>query len=188
MSQPATLTHGITIIARERQRHFDVEGWTPCHDDEHTNGELAQAAACYAWPPPRPLFVKGDAWPWRRDEWKPEIWGVPDATEQEKREARIRVLAKAGALIAAEIDRLARIDGAEITAPFPSLAREAAEEIAAIAAEDPARSRLLSTAFKQRVTDTIVSRFNCSSVTAAGGDEIPEWSQEHRDHPLDGPD
>lgn len=99
---------GIGIIAQERQRHFDVEGWTPEHDDEHDNGELAQAGACYAWPPMRPIFVK-QAWPWRHDEWKPELFSV-GAGENEKREARIRVLAKAGALIAAEIDRLQRLN------------------------------------------------------------------------------
>lgn len=118
-AEPATMTTsnehnaehslGIRIITRERQRHFDVEGWTPEHDDEHTNGELARAAACYAWPPPRPLFVKKDAWPWDHHDWKPEIWSIPNATGREKRDARIRVLAKAGALIAAEIDRLERI-------------------------------------------------------------------------------
>jgi hypothetical protein len=97
---------GIAIIAAERQRHFAVEGWTTEHDDEHVKGELAQAGACYAWPPMRPVEVK-KAWPWRHDEWKPELFGV-GADASEKLEARVRTLAKAGALIAAEIDRLRR--------------------------------------------------------------------------------
>jgi hypothetical protein len=100
------LVGGVGVIASERARHLAVEGWTPEHDDEHSKGELAQAAACYAWPPMRPIEVK-KAWPWRGDEWKPELFGV-GAGEFEKTEARIRVLAKAGALVAAEIDRLER--------------------------------------------------------------------------------
>lgn len=88
---------GIEIIAEERQRQIEVEGWTPEHDDEHIFGEMAQAAACYAHPN---TFKRLDMveWPesWSLDYYKP----TPDD--------RIRELAKAGALIAAEIDRLNR--------------------------------------------------------------------------------
>lgn len=100
------LKGGVGVIANERARHFAVEGWTPEHDDHHTDQSLAQAAACYAWPPMRPIEVK-NAWPWQSWEWKPELHAI-DADENELVEARIRVLAKAGALIAAEIDRLHR--------------------------------------------------------------------------------
>lgn len=100
------LEGGVAIIAAERQRHFDVEDWTPDHDDHHTDQSLALAAACYAWPPMRPIEVK-KAWPWESCEWKPELFGV-GADVDEKIAARIRVLAKAGALVAAEIDRLER--------------------------------------------------------------------------------
>lgn len=97
---------GVELIAAERKRQVEEEGWTPEHDAEHVGNELAQAAACYAWPPMRPHFVKA-AWPWDREWWKPELFGVgSDGAEQ--RLARVRVLAKAGALIAAEIDRLQR--------------------------------------------------------------------------------
>lgn len=88
---------GIELIAEERQRQIDVEGWTPEHDDEHICGEMAQAAACYAHPNiVRRLDMVG--WPesWSIDYFKP----TPDD--------RIRELVKAGALIAAEIDRLNR--------------------------------------------------------------------------------
>ena len=44
------MSEGIRLIAAERQRQVDVEGWTPAHDDEHDEGELAIAAACYAAP------------------------------------------------------------------------------------------------------------------------------------------
>lgn len=99
---------GTDLIKRERDRQVIEEGWSYEHDDEHIKGELAQAAACYAWPPMRPVFVK-TAFPWDRQRyWKPELFGI-GANDTEKREARIRVLVKAGALIAAEIDRLLRV-------------------------------------------------------------------------------
>lgn len=97
---PAVTSHGIEVIARERQRHFEVEGWTPDHDDEHVHGELAVAAACYAvehtdasvrYPDDDP---EGSGWPWGERWWKPK--------------GELRNLARAGALIAAEIDRLER--------------------------------------------------------------------------------
>jgi len=97
---------GVAVIAAERRRQLEKEGWTPEHDDHHTDQSLAQAAACYAWPPMRPIEVK-KAWPWKPWEWKPELHAI-DADENELIDARIRVLAKAGALIAAEIDRLRR--------------------------------------------------------------------------------
>jgi len=85
--------HGAAAIAAERRRQVDQEGWTSAYDRNHFRGELAQAAACYAWPgdhgdhPPA-------AWPWLAEHWKPSP------------QDRIRELVKAGALIAAEIDRL----------------------------------------------------------------------------------
>lgn len=93
---------GIERIAAERQRQVDVEGWTPEHDDEHTNGELAQAAIAYATvgaqrsqaDVARAYFPR---------EWHPDSWKPSDDP--------IRNLEKAGALIAAEIDRLERAGG-----------------------------------------------------------------------------
>lgn len=116
--------HGVDLIANERARQIMQEGWTDAHDDSHTDGSLAVAAACYAWPPPRPLSVKL-MWPWGRRSWKPAI-PLPEPAECNcrsvgecehrgevtpgaVREARIKDLVRAGALIAAEIDRLQRI-------------------------------------------------------------------------------
>ena len=82
--------NGAELIAAERLRHTEVEGWTPEHDDEHTDGELASAAAAYIFPDGHDHF-----WPWDESWWKPS-------------DDPIRNLAKAGALIAAEIDRLQR--------------------------------------------------------------------------------
>ena len=41
---------GIELIAEERQRQIDVEGWTKEHDAKHICDELALAAVCYAIP------------------------------------------------------------------------------------------------------------------------------------------
>lgn len=81
---------GVREIAAERQRQIEAEGWTPEHDDAHLDHSLARAAACYA------LGSKLN-WPasWDDRWWKPS-------------ENRRRNLVKAGALIAAEIDRLDR--------------------------------------------------------------------------------
>lgn len=85
---------GIEIIAAERQREIDDEGYTAEHDDEHFDCELALAAAGYAIKAdhgeratPAPFYPV-------RWNWKPA--------------SPIRMLAKAGALIAAEIDRRLR--------------------------------------------------------------------------------
>lgn len=93
---------GAELIAEERQRQIEVEGYTKEHDAKHTHGSLASAAICYAIPseyrkysycPLRKERVP-DFWPWGLEYWKP----CP--------KDRIRELVKAGALIAAEIDRL----------------------------------------------------------------------------------
>lgn len=85
---------GAELIAQERQRQESVEGWSRFHDDTHKRGQLARAAACYAL---QHTSVSGRAvrWPWARAWWKPRD--------------PIRNLVKAGALIAAEIDRLQRL-------------------------------------------------------------------------------
>ena len=112
-------TEGSVRIAVERQRHMDSEGWTEEHDDEHTRGELALAAVCYA--APGYVYVKRetdkggaifqDPWPWD-EEWDKRSPRNP-AFPCDKKTAtarRIRELEKAGALIAAEIDRLRRTE------------------------------------------------------------------------------
>lgn len=87
--------NGAELIAVERQRQITEEGWTPEHDDEHVAGEMASAAACYADPIYRPNGEVPQSWPWHPTWWKPSADPV-------------RNLVKAGALIAAEIDRLQR--------------------------------------------------------------------------------
>lgn len=93
---------GAALIAAERKRQVSAEGWTPEHDDEHCNGEIVSAAICYAEAGSgfdleiSPSY--GDQptlWPFEPSWWKPS-------------NDLMRNLVKAGALIAAEIDRLQR--------------------------------------------------------------------------------
>jgi len=97
------MSKAIEDVIAERRRQIEVEGHTTAHDDRHTKGELARAAACYCavagndeetrqvrlrmgwWP---------STWPWDWLQWKPQ--------------SRRRDLVRAGALIIAEIERLDR--------------------------------------------------------------------------------
>jgi len=88
---------GAELIATERQRQVDEEGWTAEHDDQHSRGELAKAGAVYAMP--------------SNGSWKAANWPFePDSINHDwnTAEGRIRELVRAGALIAAERDRLRR--------------------------------------------------------------------------------
>lgn len=87
---------GAEMIAAERRRQIEGEGWTAEHDDEHGDGELARAAVCYALAGVGAASdVVPEAWPWDDFWWNPSPDGIVSLT-------------KAGALIAAEIDRLQR--------------------------------------------------------------------------------
>lgn len=122
----ASLT-GAELIAAERQRQIKKEKWTAKHDDEHDDNSLALAAVCYA--APERVFVRreyantvafSDPWP---DSWA-DYWdkrgsygngreagnGIADP-DSYTHEERLDLLVKAGALIAAEIDRLKRAAG-----------------------------------------------------------------------------
>lgn len=99
---------GIELIAEERQRQIEKEGWSNSHDDNHKHGELARAAAAYALPKAfRELMKNGrpTLFPWSVKWWKPMRFSEKDGRYIED---RVRQLQKAGALIAAEIDRLNR--------------------------------------------------------------------------------
>lgn len=87
---------GVELIAAERRRQIEVEGWTLEHDRiEHDGSDnIVMAAICYALPDEHRHGEPPIWWPWASSYWKP----TPDD--------RVRELVKAGALIAAEIDRL----------------------------------------------------------------------------------
>lgn len=121
------MSEGIRRIEAERERQELGEGWTAEHDDKHTNGELADAAISYALDGNRILhwntskinavasikLHRNVFWPFNDEWWKPEAIPVEGSTmpvgDREWVKDRIRDLTKAGALIAAEIDRLDRI-------------------------------------------------------------------------------
>ena len=93
----------LELIQNERIRQVSEEGYSGIHDDAHTQGELAAAAISYAMTavdemlPKLPAGVKlppPPTWPFAKKDWKPAD--------------KLRNLVKAGALIAAEIDRLHR--------------------------------------------------------------------------------
>lgn len=96
----------ISDIAAERQRQISEEGWTPEHDDQHTGGELAQAAAAYAF-----YFTEADNTQPAAEVLFPVSW----ATAWWKPWDRRRNLIKAGALIVAEIERLDRLAASPVT-------------------------------------------------------------------------
>ncbi len=90
---------GVELIADERLRQITQEGYSEQHDDDHFDDALPLAAVCYALPDRYQALMSSDgdrertpsAWPWLGRDWKPAD--------------RIRDLQRAGALIAAAIDR-----------------------------------------------------------------------------------
>lgn len=88
-------------VQAERRRQIEAEGWTPEHDDEHSHGQMARAAACYALAGSSApndgtaALLVSLAWPWDEQWWKPST-------------AR-RDMVKACALGLAEIERLDRV-------------------------------------------------------------------------------
>lgn len=128
-------------IKAERQRQIEAEGWTPEHDDEHDAGEMARAAAVYAYTstlseaqaaqwqerlmqPPPAVTVKGETliapgilralWPWAPQWFKPKD--------------RRHDLVRAAALIVAEIERLDRRAAIAAISPSPTGAESTEEE------------------------------------------------------------
>ncbi len=111
---------GAERIAKERLRQIEQEGWTPDHDDDHCRSEMTRAAICYAASAAeldvyqkrgyRGSVTFSDPWP---DDWsinwdkRPRLRSGQFKLDN-KVHVRIRMLEKAGALIAAEIDRLLR--------------------------------------------------------------------------------
>lgn len=87
---------GASLILLERLRQITSEGWTFEHDSQHVNGELVGAAVVYAVEATPGI---NEAMDFASSLW-PEGWAFKPEFDP------IRTLTKAGALIAAEIDRL----------------------------------------------------------------------------------
>ena len=105
-SKEITMKTGIEMIAAERQRQVEGEGFDAAHDDLHYQGELALAACYYAFPETHVIEDYGVKLEVTPDFFFPEEWNQDWAGKE--KDTRIRQLVKAGALIAAEIDRLVR--------------------------------------------------------------------------------
>lgn len=94
---------GIDLIAEKHRTNREHKGYTPEHDDTHANAELLGAAMCYLECADLQLTLgdlelakeRDDRWPFEADAWKPN-------------NDPLRNLVHAGALIAAEIERLQR--------------------------------------------------------------------------------
>ncbi len=92
---------GIELIAEERDRQQTKEGWTKEHDLKHDDGALSLAAACYAAHPLK-IYTKNE---YARSIHYDQI--IPfDEYYIDNKHDEIRRLTIAGALIAAEIDRI----------------------------------------------------------------------------------
>ena len=93
---------GVDYISMERTRQIEVEGFTSEHDAIYENGELVRAAACYATMPLNIYCYKvtDDAHSFVK------LWPFPKEWRKPTPYNRIKELSKAGALIAAEIDRV----------------------------------------------------------------------------------
>lgn len=90
----------IELLAEERETQIKT-GFDAAHDDEHTHGELAVAAMCYAheaalWNNGHALGDCSDQWPFEEEAWKPSS------------DPR-RNIVKALALLVAEYERLDRL-------------------------------------------------------------------------------
>ena len=83
---------GLEIIVEERIEQIENHGYDADHDDKHVNGEMLKLAL---------YFITGD------EDFYPYGWVTPIKAEVFKKD-RINQLAIAGAMIAAEIDRLQR--------------------------------------------------------------------------------
>lgn len=86
-------------FTKARARQVVNHGFSSGNDDAYAEGQLADAAACYA-------VAHGateipESWPWSADWWKPSATNEP--------QDRKRDIEKAGALLLAEWERLDRI-------------------------------------------------------------------------------
>lgn len=107
--EAATGRVAVRDVIAERERQECKEGWTVAHDDEHTDGSLAQAAACYALAYQDFVDCNFVANPEDENDFKiPALWPKSWAGRWWKPKDRRRDLVRAAALIIAEIERLDR--------------------------------------------------------------------------------
>jgi hypothetical protein len=119
--------NGVALIFAERRRQVYKLGYNKEHDMQHEEFELAQAAACYTacsaglqirerklrqnreiFEDPWPFTRGSDSRPWGEDD--DTVITMPRGTT-----LGLELLVKAGAMLAAEIDRLKRRYGTAVT-------------------------------------------------------------------------
>ena len=126
---PKGVSDGVRDVLAERRRQIEAEGWDKGHDDEHEDGSLAQAAACYAHPSPRMGTYQTQGYDGAYyDHPLPKDWPRSWSGEYWKPKERRRDLVRAGALILAEIERLDRAALSSKSVPATSEERSASKE------------------------------------------------------------
>lgn len=119
--RPLGESKGVVAIAFERERQCKEEGYDAQHDARHESGFLAVmgamlavhgtvAVVAYVEPEPTGLVLRVAE----------DAWGLCDKYDRHRR----LQLIVAGALIAAEYDRLVELEGATDPAPEPEQAAE----------------------------------------------------------------
>jgi len=93
----------LELVRAERLKQINKHGYTPEHDDEHTDGSIADAAACYAANTKAELMkvCSGDfryLFPW-----EPQYFKKEEKSRQDQ-------IITACAMLMAEWERLDRID------------------------------------------------------------------------------
>lgn len=100
LSSKETMSLAAHDVLAERQGQIEREGCTPEHDDEHSDGALARAAACYA------VGIKHLEMPRENTPYNAIVWPFDDEWWKPK-DVR-RNLVRAAALLIAEIERIDR--------------------------------------------------------------------------------
>ncbi len=114
----------LSAISAERDRQI-AKGFNSEHDTSHTHGELAAAAATFAWiASTRSQHMTVAMWPW--------------SSPLPRREDDEILLIKAGALIVAELERIAGSHHSQ-RVTVADLAAVRAQELADIAPAPPAQ-------------------------------------------------
>lgn len=125
-------SQGALMIVAERRRQQVEKGWTAAHDDKHKDQSMAMVCALYAAPVPLYEMTGGRRGYHFVDPW-PDSWcGAWDRRRVDSKgqlkerslDEQVEDLTKAGALAAAEIDRLLRAKhraGDSITGSTPGM-------------------------------------------------------------------
>lgn len=116
---------GVELIAEERARQIEVEKFDDSHDEDHSAMQLSGAAGCYIASAMQKhanetgcmekenntrfqVWAEGYQGPngkWRENRWI-DAWPWDSKYDKREKHDIVRSLVIAGALIAAEIDRL----------------------------------------------------------------------------------